>query len=120
MPETYLYLLSLQCINLVVEGFSSVVTPVYAGVLPLRSSLAKAKEGVADGLVGSEPDEVRVTKRMMEVGWPAILAALSFFLGRNLSDDVRFSLFDRVGGLRVLIFCVCDFVALLGHVGFTS
>ncbi|CDZ97552.1 Uncharacterized conserved protein [Phaffia rhodozyma] len=85
LPDTYLYLLALQCVNIVIEGFSSVITPVYATVLPLRSSLAIAK-----GTLGlyEESEEVQVTRKMMEAGWPALLAALSFFLGRNLSDEL--------------------------------
>jgi hypothetical protein len=38
---------------------------------------------------GGEPeDDVAVVKEMVEVGWPAILAALSWFLGRDLNDEV--------------------------------
>ena len=89
MPETYLYLLALQCFNIVVEGFASAVTPVYSSIVPLRSSLERAKEQgrLAEQQRGST--DADTTRDMVEAGWPAVLAALSFFIGRNLSEEVR-------------------------------
>lgn len=96
LPETYLYLLSLQCFNIVVEGFASSVTPVYSSIVPLRSSLevAKRKGGLVEQIQNA--GDADTTRDMVEAGWPAILAALSFFIGRNLSDEVRpgFDLFS--------------------------
>ncbi|KAL7417221.1 hypothetical protein BDY24DRAFT_377122 [Mrakia frigida] len=88
LPETYLYLLSLQCFNIVVEGFASSVTPVYSSIVPLRSSLevAKRKGGLVEQIQNA--GDADTTRDMVEAGWPAILAALSFFIGRNLSDEL--------------------------------
>lgn len=89
LPETYLYLLSLQCFNIIVEGFASAVTPVYSSIVPLRSSLETAKDQgrIEEQQRGSA--DAATTRDMVEAGWPAILAALSFFIGRNLSEEVR-------------------------------
>lgn len=86
LPETYLYLLALQSVNLIVEGFSSIVTPAFTQIVPLHTSLEVAKQAAG---IDVEDEQVAVVREMVEAGWPAILAALSWFMGRNVDDEVR-------------------------------
>jgi hypothetical protein len=61
---------------------------MYASIVPLHGPLIQAKLDKG-GNTDLDGEKLAVTtKAMVEAGWPAILAALSFFLGRNLSDDV--------------------------------
>jgi hypothetical protein len=96
IPESYLYLLAVQCLVSLCEGFASFTGPLYtsivmqkprtAGEPPIHAPPAldlttlPAEDNVAQ--------QLRIVRDMVENGWPALLAALSFVIATNLSDEL--------------------------------
>ncbi|CAG8704246.1 2805_t:CDS:10, partial [Dentiscutata erythropus] len=76
IPETYLYYLTLLCLNSIVDGLHDFVIKNLTSVIQdqKRTSLqSKSQILVAD---------------MANTSWPGLLAALSFFLSSNLDDEL--------------------------------
>jgi hypothetical protein len=94
IPEGYIYLLGLQCLVSLAEGFVSHVMPPYASLISRNPNDAESMRLLpAIGFESLQADDPRVSqllveKRMIEDGWPALLAALSFLIGTNLSDEL--------------------------------
>ncbi|KAI5999270.1 hypothetical protein EDD15DRAFT_2508632 [Pisolithus albus] len=96
IPETYIYLLAVQCIVSLCEGFASFTGPIYTSVMVQRprtagESIIHAPPALDISLL--PPDEpatihVGIVRAMVEHGWPALLAALSFIISTNLSDEL--------------------------------
>ncbi|KAF9074107.1 hypothetical protein BDP27DRAFT_1399717 [Rhodocollybia butyracea] len=96
IPESYIYLLAVQCIVSLCEGFATFSAPLYntltvqkprvAGEAPIRAPPALD----FSSLPPSEPStkHLRIVRDIIENGWPALLAALSFVIATNLSDEL--------------------------------
>ncbi|OAV93395.1 hypothetical protein PTTG_11843 [Puccinia triticina 1-1 BBBD Race 1] len=95
IPETYVYLLALQCICNVAEGFagftlvqheefrhsrpsnSSDDTPPPSFILPIDELKA-----------GPTKERLKMTRSMADASWPALLASLNFFVSTNLDEGL--------------------------------
>ncbi|KAG8951066.1 hypothetical protein FRC00_007450, partial [Tulasnella sp. 408] len=96
IPESYIYLLALQCLVSICEGFASFTFPVYSAMAVQRPRAA------GDALITAPPaldlatladaeattHDLRVVGAMIDSGWPGLLSALSFYITTNLSDDL--------------------------------
>ena len=106
IPEAYIYLLGMQCLVSLSDGLAGYTFPLY-NTLTVQKPPAGSKSVRAPGpldpttLPKTEPAQARLrtVRVMLNAGWPALLAALSFLLTMNLSD----SIFDDVlGALQML------------------
>lgn len=96
IPESYIYLLGVQCIVSLCEGFASFTGPLYNTVVvqrPRAPGDPVMRAPPALDLASLTPDELatqhlRIVRSMVDNGWPALLAALSFIISTNLSDDL--------------------------------
>ncbi|KAF9810712.1 hypothetical protein IEO21_06846 [Rhodonia placenta] len=96
IPESYLYLLGVQCLVALCEGFASFTGPLYNSLMiqrPRSAGEPVVRAPPALELSNLPPNELN-TKQLMTVhdmiesGWPALLAALSFLISTNLSDEL--------------------------------
>lgn len=90
IPERYIYLLALQILEEIADSFSMIP---YSNVPASAPPPHNTQEGVVD--LSDETEEERPTtsagndqKAVMEAAWPALLAALTFLMGVNLSEDL--------------------------------
>ena len=89
-------MLGLQCLVSISEGFASLTLPVFNNIIVQRSRAAGENRIKAPPAldVFSLPEDQPSTKQlqsvygMVETGWPGMLAALSFLIATNLSDDL--------------------------------
>lgn len=96
IPEAYIYMLGLQCLVSISEGFASLTLPVFNNIVVQRSRAAGENTIKAPPAldVFSLPEDQPSTKQlqsvygMVETGWPGLLAALSFLIATNLSDEL--------------------------------
>ncbi|KAK7039339.1 protein MON2 [Favolaschia claudopus] len=96
IPESYIYLLAVQCIVSLCEGFAAFTGPLYSTIVIQRPRAAgEAVIRAPPALdLASLPDQdpstaqLRIVSQIIESGWPALLAALSFIIATNLSDDL--------------------------------
>ncbi|KIK97811.1 hypothetical protein PAXRUDRAFT_824529 [Paxillus rubicundulus Ve08.2h10] len=96
IPESYVYLLGVQCIVSLCEGFASFTGPLYTSIMVQRPRTAGEpiiRAPPALDLSNLSPDEqatrhLRIVRSMVDNGWPALLAALSFIISTNLSDEL--------------------------------
>ncbi|KZT66278.1 hypothetical protein DAEQUDRAFT_470892 [Daedalea quercina L-15889] len=96
IPESYVYLLGLQCLVALCEGFASFTGPLYNSLMIQRPRSAgepvvRAPPALdMSTLPADEPTtrQLRTVHDMVESGWPALLAALSFLISTNLSDEL--------------------------------
>lgn len=96
IPESYVYLLSLQCLVALCEGFASFTGPLYNSLMIQRPRSAgepvvRAPPALdLSALPADDPTtpQLRTVHNMVESGWPALLAALSFLISTNLSDEL--------------------------------
>ncbi len=96
IPEPYIYLLGVQCLVSLSEGFASFVGPLYNTIMVQRPRAAGEpviRAPPAMDLSTLPPDEpstkqLRTVHDMIDSGWPALLAALSFIISTNLSDEL--------------------------------
>jgi len=101
IPETYIFLLSLQCLNAIADGFASFTLPIYTNIMDARASNHNTKPpaldlssesetpALTDTQIGRETyTSFRSVRGMADAGWPALLASLSFFLTTNLDDGL--------------------------------
>ena len=108
IPESYIYLLALQCLVSLVEGFATLVIPLYNSIVVVRpraAGEAVVRAPPALDLTSLSPEDpatiqLRTVHDMLENGWPALLAALSFYISTNLSDEL---FADVLGALQSLI-----------------
>ncbi|OBZ73105.1 Protein MON2 [Grifola frondosa] len=73
IPESYIYLLGVQCLVSLCEGLAIFTAPLYNSIMVQKPRAAGEPVTVHD---------------MVENGWPALLAALSFVISTNLSDEL--------------------------------
>ncbi|KAJ7102802.1 hypothetical protein C8R44DRAFT_682224 [Mycena epipterygia] len=96
IPESYIYLLAVQCIVSLCEGFAAFTGPLYSTIViqrPRAAGEAVIRAPPALDLASlpeSDPStaQLRIVCAIIESGWPALLAALSFIIATNLSDDL--------------------------------
>ncbi|KII84914.1 hypothetical protein PLICRDRAFT_179240 [Plicaturopsis crispa FD-325 SS-3] len=96
IPESYLQLLGVQCLVSLCEGFASFTGPVYSAIViqkPRAAGDAPIRAPPALDISSLPPDDattkqLRIVRDMIESGWPALLAALSFIVSTNLSDEL--------------------------------
>ncbi|KIY49646.1 hypothetical protein FISHEDRAFT_40768 [Fistulina hepatica ATCC 64428] len=96
IPESYVYLLGVQCVILLCEGFASFTGPLYNSIVFQRpraagETIVRAPPALNfSALPANEPStkQLTIVRDCIENGWPALLAALSFIISTNLSDDL--------------------------------
>ncbi|THU96822.1 hypothetical protein K435DRAFT_722517 [Dendrothele bispora CBS 962.96] len=96
IPESYIYLLAVQCLISLCEGFASFAAPLYSSIViqkPRAAGEAVIRAPPALDFGTLPPDEpstkhLRIVRDIIESGWPALLAALSFVISTNLSDEL--------------------------------
>ncbi|KAJ7226681.1 hypothetical protein GGX14DRAFT_692973 [Mycena pura] len=96
IPESYIYLLGVQCIVSLCEGFAAFTGPLYSTIViqrPRAAGEAVVRAPPALDLAALPEDDpattqLRIIGAIIESGWPAFLAALSFIIATNLSDDL--------------------------------
>ncbi|KAJ7911535.1 hypothetical protein B0H13DRAFT_2009133, partial [Mycena leptocephala] len=96
IPESYIYLLAVQCIVSLCEGFAAFTGPLYSTIViqrPRAAGEAVIRAPPALDLASLPEDapstaQLRIVCAIIESGWPALLAALSFIIATNLSDDL--------------------------------
>jgi len=94
IPDAYVFLLVLQCLVSLSEGFANSVLPVYSSIVLQRHSGDNAVRAPPALDLSALPTaevttKVLLTSRdMVEAAWPALLAALSFLIGTNLSEEL--------------------------------
>ncbi|KAF8500785.1 hypothetical protein F5888DRAFT_1793216 [Russula emetica] len=107
IPEAYIYLLGVQCIVSLSDGLAGHTFPFY-NTLAVQKPPAGSSEPVrASGplnpttLPEAEPARARLrtVRAMLNAGWPALLADLSFLLTTKISDSI---FGDVLGALQTL------------------
>ncbi|GLB42717.1 putative C-terminal region of Mon2 protein [Lyophyllum shimeji] len=96
IPESYIYLLALQCLVSLCDGFASFTGPLYTAIVIQRPKAAgetvvRAPPALdLDCLPKDDPSakQLRVVRDIIANGWPALLAALSFIISTDLSDEL--------------------------------
>ncbi|KAJ6632164.1 hypothetical protein B0H10DRAFT_1976381 [Mycena sp. CBHHK59/15] len=96
IPESYIYLLAVQCIVSLCEGFAGFIGPLYTTIViqrPRAAGEAVIRAPPALDMASLPEDDpstaqLRIVCAIIESGWPAFLAALSFIIATNLSDDL--------------------------------
>lgn len=92
IPETYPFLLALQCLTALADGFAAYSLHAY-GKLVRRQQKEQGTAPPALDFTTLDPREsavsaMLVVRAMAESAWPALLASMSFFIGTSLSDDL--------------------------------
>lgn len=96
IPESYIYLLAVQSIIALCEGLAAYAGPIYTSLVvqrPRTAGEAAVRAPPAFDLAALPADDPRtaqlhVMKDMISEGWPALLAALSFIIATNLSEEL--------------------------------
>ncbi|KAK4704567.1 hypothetical protein P7C70_g1641, partial [Phenoliferia sp. Uapishka_3] len=96
IPETYIFLLALQCLASLSDGFATYTLSAYSAILSARTRSAGETASRAPAaldwstLDASDPKAASLltVKDMAETSWPALLASLSFFIATSLDDDL--------------------------------
>ncbi|KAI0700224.1 hypothetical protein C8T65DRAFT_790748 [Cerioporus squamosus] len=96
IPESYLYLLGVQCLVALCEGFATFTAPLYNSIMVQKPRTAgepviRAPPALdLSTLPQDDPvtHQLQTVHDMVENGWPALLAALSFLISTNLSDEL--------------------------------
>lgn len=95
IPETYIFLLALQCLNAIGEGFAAHILPVYSALMARRPRSGEehlpAPPAIQFGEALEADESYQVLKTahdMADAAWPALLASLPFYLTTNLDDDL--------------------------------
>ncbi|EIN06524.1 hypothetical protein PUNSTDRAFT_90162 [Punctularia strigosozonata HHB-11173 SS5] len=96
IPESYIYLLGIQCIIGLCEGFATFAAPIYTTIMvqkPRAAGDAVVRAPPALDLSKLPPEDpstkqMRAVHDMVDNGWPALLAALTFVISTNLSDEL--------------------------------
>ncbi|KAG6852839.1 hypothetical protein C0991_008678, partial [Blastosporella zonata] len=96
IPDSYIYLLAVQCLVSLCDGLASFTGPLYTSIVIQRPKAA------GDAVVRAPPaldiaslpkddpstKQLGIVRAIIESGWPALLAALSFIISTNLSDEL--------------------------------
>ncbi|KAG6906753.1 hypothetical protein DXG01_012283, partial [Tephrocybe rancida] len=96
IPDSYIYLLAVQCLVSLCDGLATFTGPLYSSIVIQRPKSA------GDAVVRAPPalditslpkddpsaKQLEIVRDIIESGWPALLAALSFIISTNLSDEL--------------------------------
>ncbi|KAH7341760.1 hypothetical protein B0J17DRAFT_647820 [Rhizoctonia solani] len=96
IPETYIYLLSLQCFVSLADSLTTSTLQQYTTIVLQRpraagEAIIRAPPALDLSALPEEDVDTRQLKSsfsMLESGWPGLLAALSFFMTTNLSEEL--------------------------------
>lgn len=96
IPETYIFLLALQCLSSLSDGFATYTLAAYSSIvstLPRAPGEAASRAPAALDwstldLADPKVAALSTVKNMAETSWPALLASFSFFIGTALDDDL--------------------------------
>lgn len=95
IPDTYVFLLVLQCLASLADGFASHTLAAYSSILASRRIPGESPPRSPAALDWktldkSDPKVISLVtvKDMAETSWPALLASLSFFISTSLDDDL--------------------------------
>ncbi|KAH6905130.1 hypothetical protein BKA70DRAFT_1293490 [Coprinopsis sp. MPI-PUGE-AT-0042] len=96
IPESYIYLLAVQSIISLCEGLAAYAGPIYTALViqrPRAAGEAAVRAPPALDLAtlpqeDPKTTQLRTMKDMISEGWPALLAALSFIIATNLSEEL--------------------------------
>ncbi|KAF8666808.1 C-terminal region of Mon2 protein [Rhizoctonia solani] len=96
IPETYIYLLSLQCFVSLADSLTTSTLQQYTTIMlqrPRAAGEAIIRAPPALDLsslpeLDSNAPQLKSVYSMLESGWPGLLAALSFFITTNLSEEL--------------------------------
>jgi hypothetical protein len=96
IPDSYAYLLGVQCLVSLSDGFATFAAPIYTALVKQRPRAAgdpaiRAPPALdIASLPAGDPNTRALTtvRSMVENAWPAFLAAFSFVISANLSDDL--------------------------------
>jgi hypothetical protein len=107
IPEAYIYLLGVQSLVSLSDGLAGYSIPLYntlaAQKPPAGSTEPMRAPGPLDPSTLPSTETARTglltVREMLNAGWPALLAALSFLLNTNLSDPL---FGDLLGALQAL------------------
>lgn len=94
LPDTYLYLLALQCLSAVAVGFHNSAQPAFSAYATQRcvddSSLSPAAPPAFQPELAKEAESADLAsmRAMAEAVWPSLLYSLSFFISTALSDTL--------------------------------
>ena len=96
IPESYIYLLAVQCIVSLCEGFASFSGPIYTNIVMQRprapgEAVMRAPPALdMSTLPQNDPQtkQLFIVQSIISQAWPALLAALSFIIATNLSDEL--------------------------------
>lgn len=97
IPETYIFLLALQCLSSLSDGFATYTLSTYSAIIANRprgpGEAASRAPSALDWTTLDPKSDAKVAslvtvKDMAETSWPALLASFSFFIATNLDDDL--------------------------------
>ncbi|KAH7877661.1 guanine nucleotide exchange factor in Golgi transport N-terminal-domain-containing protein [Lentinula edodes] len=96
IPESYVYLLAVQCLVSLCEGFATFAAPLYNTIIiqkPCAASEAPIRAPPAldfTSLSSDDPStkQLQIVRDIIESNCPALLAALSFVIATNLCDEI--------------------------------
>ncbi|KNF01720.1 hypothetical protein PSTG_05148 [Puccinia striiformis f. sp. tritici PST-78] len=95
IPETYIYLLALQCICNVAEGFAGFTLVQHDEFRHSRSKTASDDSPPQSFILpidelkaGPNKERIKMTRSMADASWPALLASLNFFVSTNLDEEL--------------------------------
>ncbi|CAE7121297.1 unnamed protein product [Rhizoctonia solani] len=96
IPETYIYLLSLQCFVSLADSLTTSTLQQYTTIVlqrPRAAGEAIIRAPPALDLstlpeADADTQQLKSSYSMLESGWPGLLAALSFFITTNLSEEL--------------------------------
>ncbi|PFH47539.1 hypothetical protein AMATHDRAFT_151886 [Amanita thiersii Skay4041] len=96
IPDSYIYLLAVQCIDSLCEGFATFTGPLYTSIVVQRprtpgDAVVRAPPALDLSTLPQEDNTTKqlyIVRNIIESCWPALLAALSFIIGTNLSDEL--------------------------------
>jgi hypothetical protein len=96
IPESYIYLLGVQCLVSLSDGFATFSAPIFTSIMKQRPRAAgepavRAPPALdVTSLQTEDPNaqSLSTVKSMVENAWPAFLAAFSFVISTNLSDEL--------------------------------
>lgn len=120
IPETYIYLLALQCLCSLADGFANQAVTTHSLIISTRP---RSPATSIDPVTPSSPSALHLStldpadpkivslltiRDMAETSWPALLASLSYFIAAALDDDL---FVDVVAALQSFT-TVCGIVGL--------